>query len=66
MIKIIIENEEEILGVKDKNAFTQDDAIQMFETILRKMFWVDESTDLKLIKRLPLTKIHNDAIEEGM
>jgi hypothetical protein len=38
MIKITIEDETELVGVKDKHSWTLEDTISVFETALNKFF----------------------------
>ena len=44
MIKITIEDETEVTGVKRKHSWTLDDAVHDFETVLNKHF----DTDIQL------------------
>tara|TARA_R100000479_G_scaffold42169_1_gene19050 strand:- start:89 stop:283 length:195 start_codon:yes stop_codon:yes gene_type:complete len=38
MIKITIEDETELVGVKDKHSWTLEDTVSVFETALNKFF----------------------------
>ena len=38
MIKITIEDETEVVGVKDKHSWTLEDTVSVFETALNKFF----------------------------
>ncbi len=38
MIKITIEDETELVGIKDKHSWTLDDTVSVFETALNKFF----------------------------
>ena len=38
MIKVIIEDEEEIVGIKDRHSWTLEDTVSIFETALNKFF----------------------------
>ena len=66
MIKITIETEEEIIGLRDKNAFDLNDAISMFDTILKKLYWVSPQSQLKLTNNLPVEHIKERVEVEGM
>jgi hypothetical protein len=38
MIKITIEDEEQIIGIKDKHSWTKEDAVNDFQIVLNKFF----------------------------
>ena len=47
MIKITIEDEQEIVGVKDKHSWTLEDTVSVFETALNKFFGTDVEVSVK-------------------
>ena len=47
MIKITIEDETEVTGVKRKHSWTLDDAVHDFETVLNKHFDTDVQLSVK-------------------
>ena len=47
MIKITIEDEESVVGIKDKHSWTLEDAVHDFETVLNKFFGADVEVFVK-------------------
>ena len=47
MIKITIEDETEVTGIKRKHSWTLDDAVHDFETVLNKHFGADIQLSVK-------------------
>jgi len=47
VIKITIEDEQEIVGVKDKHSWTLEDTVSVFETALNKFFGTDVEVSVK-------------------
>ena len=37
MIKIVIEDESTIIGIKDKHSWTIDDCVSLFESLIKKI-----------------------------
>ena len=66
MIKITIETDEEIIGVKDKNAWTLEDAISLVELAFQKSSFSFDGKRLDIVDKLPITPIAVRAEEEGM
>ena len=67
MIKIIIEDDETIVGIKDKHCWTLEDAVSVFETTLNKFF----GTDVEVLVRAKQSNtvvepIKERAVTEGM
>ena len=65
MIKIVIEDESTIIGIKDKDSWTIDDCVSLFDSLIIKMYDKDE-IKLEIVDKLPLTKINYNAMDEGM
>jgi hypothetical protein len=67
VMKVVIETEEEIIGVKDKNAWTIEDAINLVEIALRKSsFSFSVKDTLQIVQKLPATTTDELAVEDGM
>ena len=67
MIKITIETDEEIIGVKDKNAWTKEDAVSLVELALTKSSFSFSSKDaLEIVQKLPASTTDELAVEDGM
>ncbi len=66
MIKLTYEDDTGIFGFKDKNAWTQEDAIQMFQDMLKQIFDLPDNFKLEGTVSLPKVKIDEHAIDEGM
>ena len=66
MIKITIETDEEIIGVKDKNAWTIEDGISLVELAFQKSSFSFDGKILEIVDKLPITPIAVRAEEEGM
>tara|TARA_Y100000004_G_scaffold172664_1_gene209723 strand:+ start:393 stop:587 length:195 start_codon:yes stop_codon:yes gene_type:complete len=47
MIKIIIEDDDTIVGIKDKHSWTLEDTVSVFETTLNKFFNSDVEVSVK-------------------
>ena len=47
MIKITIEDEQEIVGVKDKHSWTLEDTVNVFEDALNKFFGSEVEVSVK-------------------
>ena len=47
MIKIIIEDDDSITGIKDKHCWTLEDAVSIFEKILNKHWGIDVQVAVK-------------------
>ena len=67
MIRITIEDETEIVGIKDKHSWTLEDAVSVFETTLNKFF----GTDVEVLVRAKQSNtvvepIKERAVTEGM
>ena len=67
MIRITIEDETEIVGIKDKHCWTLEDAVSVFETTLNKFF----GTDVEVLVRAKQSNtvvepIKERAVTEGM
>ena len=66
-MKVVIETEEEIIGVKDKNAWTLEDVINLVEIALRKSsFSFSVKDTLQIVQKLPAATTDELAVEEGM
>jgi hypothetical protein len=67
MIKITIEDDESIVGIKSKHSWTLEDAVHDFETVLNKFF----GTDVEVFARAKqnntvVEPIKERAVTEGM
>jgi hypothetical protein len=47
MIKIIIEDDDTIVGIKDKHSWTLEDTVSVFENTLNKFFNSDVEVSVK-------------------
>ena len=66
MIKITLEDDTGIVGYKDKNAWTSEDAIQMFESIVKQVYGLPDNFILESTTKLPQISSDEIALEEGM
>jgi hypothetical protein len=66
MIKITLEDETGIVGYKDKNAWTYEDAIQMFQEIIKQVYDLPDNFRLEIDHKIPLTTTDESVITEGM
>lgn len=66
MIKLTYEDDTGIFGFKDKNAWTQEDAVQMFQEMLKQIFGLPDNFKLEGTVELPKVKEDENATEEGM
>lgn len=67
MIKITIEDDESIVGIKSKHSWTLEDTVHDFETVLNKFF----GTDVEVLARAKqnntvVEPIKERAVTEGM
>ena len=47
MIKITIEDDDSIVGIKDKHSWTLEDTVSVFETVLNKFFGSNVEVSVK-------------------
>lgn len=66
MIKLTLEDDTGIVGYKDKNAWTWEDAVQMCQEILKQVYDLPDNFILEGKAKLPETPIAIRAEEEGM
>tara|TARA_R100001086_G_C11825645_1_gene255256 strand:- start:4 stop:204 length:201 start_codon:yes stop_codon:yes gene_type:complete len=66
MIKITLEDDTGLVGYKDKNAWTYEDAIAIFQDIIKQVYNLPDNYKLEGRAKLPETKINEHALDEGM
>ena len=66
MIKITYEDDTGIFGFKDKNAWTKEDATQMFQDMLKQIFELPDNFKLEFTTEIPKVKADENALDEGM
>lgn len=66
MIKLTLEDDTGIVGYKDKNAWTWEDAVQMFQEILKQVYDMPDNFILEGKAELPTTKTDTHAADDGM
>ena len=66
MIKITLEDETGIVGYKDKNAWTYEDAIHIFQEIVKQVYDLPDNFKLEIDHEIPLTTTDESVITEGM
>lgn len=66
MLKITLEDDTGLIGYKDKNAWTIEDALKMFNKICVVSFHLDENIKIVLEKSYPNVKEDNIAAADGM
>ena len=64
MIKITIEDEQEIVGIKDKHSWTLDDTVNVFEDALNKFFGSEVEVSVKAKQKATIEVPMQEA--EGM
>ena len=64
MIKITLETDEEVVGIKDNHAWTKEDALHIFESVVKKSnLGVDEKAKIDFVTVYPNAPIQE---AEGM
>ena len=66
MIKLTYEDDTGIFGFKDKNAWTQEDAIHMFQEMIKQIYNLPDNFKLTGTAELPKVEVDEHAIDEGM
>ena len=66
MIKLTLEDDTGVCGYKDKNAWTYEDAISIFQEILKQVYDLPDNFILDGRTTFPLTIEDENVIDEGM
>lgn len=67
MIKITIETDEEVVGVKDKHSWTIEDVVSLFEHLLRKSnFKLPSNEQIEITQVVPIEPYKEQIEAEGM
>jgi hypothetical protein len=67
MIKITIETDEEVVGVKDKHSWTIEDVVSLFEDLLRKSnFKLPSNQQIEITQVIPIEPYKEQIEAEGM